>query len=100
MDRAAGRAWRLHMSMTDHRSQTGRRTSLRLLLGIAAVAVAIVAVYGWASLFLATPGSEATNAPFGFVSPAHATAEDERIDYFPAQFKLRATEIEPLPPQF
>jgi len=100
MDRAAGRAWRLHMSMMNQRPRSGRRSSLRLLLGIAAAAVAIVAVYGWASLFLATPGSEATNAPFGFVSPAHATAEDERIDYFPAQFKLRATEIEPLPPQF
>ena len=88
------------MSMMNQRPRSGRRSSLRLLLGIAAAAVAIVAVYGWASLLGATPGSEATNARMGLVSPAHAAVSDERSDYFPAQFKLRATEIEPLPPQF
>ena len=88
------------MSMTNQRSRTGRRTSLRLLLGIAAVAVTILAIYGWAHLLVATPDSEAMNARMGLVSPAHAGVQDERSDYFPAQFKLRATEIEPLPPQF
>jgi len=88
------------MSMMNQRPRSGRRSSLRLFLGIAAVAVAIVAVYGWASLLGATSGSDATNARMGLVSPAHAVVNDERSDYFPAQFKLRAIEIEPLPPQF
>jgi hypothetical protein len=88
------------MSMMNQRPQSGRRSSLRLLLGIAAVAVAILAVYGWAHLLVATPESEAMNARMGLVSPAHAAVQDERSDYFPAQFKLRAIEIEPLPPQF
>jgi len=86
--------------MMNQRPRSGRRSSFRLLLGIAAVAVAIVAVYGWASLLGSTPDSEATNARMGLVSPAHAVVSDERSDYFPSQFKLRAIEIEPLPPQF
>ena len=89
------------MSMMNQRPQTGRRSSLRLLVGIAAVAVAILAVYGWASLLhVATPESETASARIRLVSPAHAVVQDERSDYFPAQFKLRAVEIEALPPQF
>lgn len=89
------------MSMTNQRPQPGRRSSLRLLLGIAAVAVAILAAYGWASLLhVATPESEAASARLRLVSPAHAAVQDERSDYFPAQFLLRAIEVEPLPPQF
>ena len=82
------------MSMRSQRPQTGRRSSLRLALGIAAVAVAILAVYGWASLLhVATPESETASARILLVSPANAAVSDERSDYFPAQFRLRGKRL-------
>jgi hypothetical protein len=78
------------------------RISSALAVAVALVATALLAATHTLTRDAATPQADgARSAGIGLIAPAQAGAESAAYTgYFPAQFTVQASEVEPHPPQF